>query len=603
MFPQEPAITVLRLPTRTDTYYYSKSINRFVGDPPSFFLRPRDALQRRYEALRAIFVDGDELEAVARRFGYEVASLRVLCSRFRNGDLDVFPAGVGPGRPAKPPSEALRDAVLDLRRQNLDMIEIARALPKRGLRASPQTVYLILRDAGVPRLPRRTRQERTETKPVAPEPPTIADVGELDLTAGRTMECRAPLLFLFAPLLARVGVDALAGAFPGTRMLPAAPSLRSLLALKLLSRPRKNHAAVLGDDAGYGAFAGLNVLPKTTSLSTYSYRVGPKPIRGFLEAWVRGYGKVDAWPGDSFNLDFHAIRHHGEEAVLEKNYVPRRSQRVKSVLTVFAQEHASTSLVYADANLLKRDQADQVVKFVEYWERVSGRRPRELVFDSKGTTHEGLAKLENLKVKFLTLRERRPKEIARVQAVPTSRWTRVTLEAPDRAYRHPRILDERVRVSGYPKRIRQVTAVDLGRPDPTFLLTNDMKSAPATLLLRYAKRAILENSIGEQVAFFHVDALSSDVRLKVDLDVTLSVIASNCYHWLARRLKGFESRTAATLWRTFLDRPGSIRIEKDAVVLRVRRFARAPTLIESQILDDPTPIPWLGGRRLKLELL
>ncbi|MGH9894787.1 MAG: transposase, partial [bacterium] len=410
----------------------------------------------------------------------------------------------------------------------------------------------------MPRLPRRTRKEREAPKPVPPLPPVAADVNELDLSVGRTVECRAPLLFLFAPLLGEVGLDSIVkqARFPGTRMLPAATSVDSLLALKLLGRPRKNHATTLGEDPGLGLFAGLNVLPKTTAVHSYSYRVGPKMIRTLREEWVRAYGRVDAWEGDSFNLDFHAIRPYGEESELEKNYVPRRSQRVKSVLTVFVQEHASTTLVYADANLLKTDQKDEVVRFIEYWQAVTGHSPRELVFDSKGTTLEGLAEVARRKVRFITLRERRPEEIQRVKALPASAWKRVTLEAPERAWRHPRILDERITLTDFPGKIRQITAIDLGRPEPTFLLTNDLKRSPVTLLGRYVKRAIVENSIGEQVAFFHLDALSSDVRLKVDLDVVLSVIASNCYHWLAQRLKGYERVTAGTLWTKFLDRPG-----------------------------------------------
>jgi hypothetical protein len=50
-----------------------------------FFLDPHEPLQRRYEALRAIFVEGSPLEQVAEQFGYRPAALRSLVSRFRTG--------------------------------------------------------------------------------------------------------------------------------------------------------------------------------------------------------------------------------------------------------------------------------------------------------------------------------------------------------------------------------------------------------------------------------------------------------------------------------------------------------------------------------------
>jgi len=39
----------------------------------------------------------------------------------------------------------------------------------------------------------------------------------------------------------------------------------------------------------------------------------------------------------------------------EKHYVPKRSQRTRSVLTFFAQDHASTEMVYANADVTKTD--------------------------------------------------------------------------------------------------------------------------------------------------------------------------------------------------------------------------------------------------------
>jgi hypothetical protein len=50
-----------------------------------FFLEPAESVHRRYEALRAIFVDGHPLDQVADRFGYRPAALRSLVSRFRSG--------------------------------------------------------------------------------------------------------------------------------------------------------------------------------------------------------------------------------------------------------------------------------------------------------------------------------------------------------------------------------------------------------------------------------------------------------------------------------------------------------------------------------------
>jgi hypothetical protein len=48
-----------------------------------FFLEPRQTFHRQYEALRAVFVEGQPLEPVAVRFGYKVSTLQSMVSRFR----------------------------------------------------------------------------------------------------------------------------------------------------------------------------------------------------------------------------------------------------------------------------------------------------------------------------------------------------------------------------------------------------------------------------------------------------------------------------------------------------------------------------------------
>ena len=574
-----------------------------IPDPLQFFRRPRHPLHRLYEALRAYYVDDLTAVEVARRYGYTPDSVRVLAVKFAHGKMAPFFRDSIRGRQPAPPDESLRKLVLSLRAQQLSILDIAERITEMGRRIDYTTVWRLLRAEGIGRLPKRTGAQRAAIPKLHPP---VADIAALNLTSGRSVPCRAPLLLLFAPLLANLDLDGVVrrARYPGSVMIPAPAALRSLLALKLLVRDRKSAVMPVADDEGFGLFAGLNVFPKTTFLSDYSYRTGPAPHRTLLRGIVRGRDRMAAYPSLSFNLDFHTIRHYGDrkKSFLEKDYVPRRSQSVASVVTAFAQEMESREMVYANANLLKREKADEVLQFVDYWKETTGKMPKELVFDSKMTTHAGLAELDRRKVRFLTLRERQPKEVARLRALPPASWQRVELDIEDRKYRTPRVVEERIEVDDYPGTIRQIAARDLGREAPTLVLTNDRRRRAATLLTRYARRALIENGLGEQVHHFHVDALSSDVRIKVDLDVVLSVVASGCYRWLARQLKGFESATAPTLWETFLDRPGRVELTREEVVLVIRRFSRAPVLLEAERHWKGIPVPWLEGRRVQLQI-
>ena len=151
--------------------------------------------------------------------------------------------------------------------------------------------------------------------------------------------------------------------------------------------------------------------------------------------------------------------------------------------------------------------------------------------------------------------------------------------------------------------MRQIVFDGLGHESPTFLLTND-RPEPLTarqVIETYARRNHIEHSLGEKITFFHLDCLSSEVRLNVDFDLTLTVVAALLYQRLADRLKGFADATPQTLFTKFVNTRGRIKIDRKEFVVYFAKRSHNPILKEAKF-DQPTaPVPWLGGKRLRLE--
>jgi len=146
-----------------------------------------------------------------------------------------------------------------------------------------------------------------------------------------------------------------------------------------------------------------------------------------------------------------------------------------------------------------------------------------------------------------------------------------------RCSRAPRIFDERIALRGYgDKPIRQLSILDLGHEDPTILLTNDLNATPSNLIARYAQRMLIENGIAEAIHFFHMDALSSMVALKVDFDLQLTLMASSWYRLFAQHLPENDHRsTAKVLFDNLLDVSGRVDIEERRIIVTlvlVRRW-------------------------------
>ena len=562
-----------------------------------YFSRPSEPAQRRYEALRAYFVDGLAASEVAARFGYSPANVHQMASDLRAGRAAFFrDSRPGPRGPRK--ADRVRDRVLALRAQDRSVEEIAAELTAVGTPVSAQTVWTILSAEGLERLARRPPGQRGA-------PPRLAAVKAQalrDWPAGTRVRCDHAGLFLLVPAIAELSLSQLASScgYPSTTVLSAWHSLGSLLLHKCARTPRASHAHALADDPGLALLMGLTALPKATHLGSYSYRVrrsSSERLLGAVTGRLRELGLATG--ADGFNLDFHAIRHHGTDVPLEKHYVPARSQRTRAVLTFFAQDHASQEMVYANAELTKAEQAREVIAFADYWQQIAGQDPGLLVFDSKLTTYKVLSELTERGIRWLTLRERGQKLIADLEALPDTDWKKVRIDRVGR-YREPEIHDALVKIKGINGPVRQLAVRNIGREHPTMLITNALDLTTKQLFARYAERMNIENELDAYIQGFHLNALSSGLPLNVDLDTTLTVIAGNLYRLLARRLTRYERATPDKLWRHFLDATGTVHATPDALTVELNIRTYHPVLIAAGLADQPTPIPWLNGRELRL---
>lgn len=422
----------------------------------------------------------------------------------------------------------------------------------------------------------------------------------LALTAKRSLRTRVAGAFLFLPLLTRLGFDRLVrdAGYPSSRMIPAVSALLSLLILKLLDKERRSHINDFNFDEALGLFAGLNIPPKKSFVTDYSYRTQRSQQEQLLAAWIAQLAPRMFPEPEAFNLDFHAIPFRGDPAGLDNHYLPLRGKAGPSVLTFFAQEQKSRVLCYANANLTRDDQSSEVLRFVNFWHDIAGRDPQWLYFDSKLTSYAELACLDERNISFVTIRRRGAAITRRLDHLPASAWQTAHLDIPKRLHKDIRYVDQTITVDDYPGSLRQVAVTGLGRERYSLFLSNNHAITPRDVVLRYTHRNGIEDGLGISVNFFHLDCLASEVRLNVDLDVALTVVANGCYRWLADQLHGFSKAKPKELYRKFVETAGRIEIGKHNITVHFDRRAHNPILREAQLDRDCPPIPWLCNRRL-----
>ena len=568
------------------------------------FQHPDSPAQRRYEICRAYFHERAPAGELARRFHLHVDSVRAIVRDFaRDPDLDALFPAAQPGRKSSPKRDAVHDRACELRRQGLTLADVHAALDHEGHTVSESYLFRILRRAGLD----TTRQRRPLPRPgeragdgsVVPE---VAAVQGLSLDEGRRFPTKVAGLFLLLPVLLDLDLPrAVAHAgLPGSEQIPPLQALLALLAPKLLGKRRVSHISDLGHDEGAGLFAGLNVLPKITYATDYSYKTERAMNERLIAAVIARTPLGD--PPLSFNLDFHAIPFRGNEPDLENHWVPTRNRALPAVMAFVAEAAGRRVLCYATANVLRAEADGMVPQFAEYWKEQTGRYPARLLFDSRATTYAGLSQLTQRQVGFITIRRRGSGMLARVGRLPADCWRRCQVTQAKGKRRQVSYVDEQVELDGYEGAVRQLIVTGLGHESPTFFLTNDhpQRQTAREVIQTYAKRNQVENRLGEQITFFHLDCLCSDVRLNVDFDLTLTVLADLIYRGLAGRLKGFEQASASKVFRKFVDTPGVIEITAEGIIVRLSKRAHNPLLKEAGLTQPTRAVPWLGDRCVQI---
>jgi len=566
----------------------------------TFFTHPKADWQRRYEALRASFVDCLPATAVADRFSYKPGYVRLLRHLFSTGKFD-FNEPPEQGKTARRRvTRQVRDKIRAWRERQLSAGEIAQLFWQENVEISVSTVARVLAEEGFEKLPRRTQLKIGLTIKGATVPAkaqTIA-IGSLD---GKDFESDTAGIFLFAPFLAQLGLEDVVreAGLPGTTAIPALNYLFSFLALKLLGNERYAHVGDHSFDPGLGLFAGLNSLPKCTMMSTYSYSLDEVHIERLQTAFVKRVGNLGLYSSKPVvNLDFHTLQHFGEESVLEKYWAGARNKVVKGALTLFAQDAESKLMLYTTPDILRAEADDQVLKFLSYWRKIRRGVEPTFIFDSRFTTYPKLSQLNAANVKFITLRRRGDKLIGGVDNI--EEWKRIHVPHAKRKFPNPLVHESTIQLRGYKGDVRQVIMRGNGHEKPAFIISNDFDAHIESLVSDYARRWRVENGIAEAVKFFHLNSMSSPILTKIHFDVALTMVADTLYTMLARKLRGFEDCDAPKLYRHFVRGKGSVSVKGSQVTVLFPRRAHNPILRGVPWENLPSSLTLPSGARLIL---
>lgn len=573
-----------------------------------YFSKPSNPTQVHYELVRSIIFNKENFEVVAKKFNMKLSYIKKLLYNYvkqiNNNINPFFPTRkTGPKKPRT--KENIINQIIELRKKGNSITDIRSILNSQNINISLVCINELLKREGYDRLSRRTRVNKQKSSS-----PTLCDIPKCkkinlkmhniwNTTKGGGLLCLLPLLEQI-----QINKCITAAGYPSTEQISNVQYIRSLIALKIIGNKRYGQDVVWAFDRGLGLFAYLNTLPKNASLSSYSTKTKRAMNKKFISLINKNLSPYFKEITD-INLDFAAIPHWGDLSLLEKNWKGSKNKMLKSILVLLAQNPDNGLLIYGDAEIKRKNQNDAILEFVDFWkDEYKGPPLKCLIFDSKFTTYANLDKLNKDDIKFITLRRRGKKILTIIDNVAECDWTSLELKNVKRKYKNLKIFESNVKLPDYEGEVRQILVTDNGREKPALIITNDFYTSTEKIVIKYARRWLIEKGIQEQIECFHLNNLSSSIVIKVDLDLTLTIVANNIYRLLASNLPGYENCQAKTLFNQFLDNSAKVEIipDKKEIHISLLKKRHLPILLNAEFIKSNLKISGLNKFLIKYSI-
>lgn len=565
--------------------------------PIDFFSNPNSIAQKQYEALRMFFVEKKQVTEIALRFGYTYRGLTTIIANFRkelknSNHKNLFFKELQRGR--KEVEQESKDIIISLRKKYYSVEDIKITLDSKGFKISEKSIYNIIHQQGFARLPRREKLTKKRLEPTGLK----ADKTVALSFAPESFKSSSAGVLCLLPYIKKYGISQIIASsdFPETKQISKQSSILAFIALKASNARRYTADDIWCMDRGLGLFAGLNVLPKAAWFSSYSHRVTRDMNLKFLKSLHANWQSLGLL-GDTSNLDFTTIPYWGDNEHLENNWSGKRGKALAGMLAVLAQDPDSGIIDYGDTNVMHKDESAVVLEFIDFYgkDKNGKRELKYLAFDSKFTNYENLRKLDDDGIKFVTIRRRGKNIVDRLNSLPQKEWKTIHVERAGNKKATIKVLDENVILKGYNKEIRQISITGHGKIKPATIITNDFDLTIEQVVRKYARRWIIEKSISEQIEFFHLNSVSSSMVIKVDFDLTMSIVTHNLFRIFASDLDRYKHIADQSVYEQFLDNAGDIKIEENKICVELKKKRTLPLILEKTNNFGQQKYDWLNN--------
>ena len=89
--------------------------------------------------------------------------------------------------------------------------------------------------------------------------------------------------------------------------------------------------------------------------------------------------------------------------------------------------------------------------------------------------------------------------------------------------------------------------------------------------------------------------------IKVDFDLTMSILAHNIYRLFAIDLEGYSHMTSQSIYEKFISNAADVEIKQQKITVKLKKKRNLPMVIENMNKFNEPKITWMNNFHLTFE--
>jgi len=355
-------------------------------------------------------------------------------------------------------------------------------------------------------------------------------------------------------------------------------------------------------DPGLAVLSGVARLPDQRIVHNWLASVKEEGVEAFQYHQGKKHAELGLMDGSEVSYDYHPIPYWGNRDDISEGWHPTRNRKMRVFKPMYAFDNLTRRYIYVRTWLSTSSPKEVIPLMVSRVREILRFDPLYHAFDREFYSAELFNILDGMEAVFVTMARNYPTIVRQMKDVNEEEF--------ENFCEGNEIADVYLDVNNYEGDMRFVVIKLVEEKRLVAVITSDKHTDPGELVKVYSRRFGVDLGFKSDIQPLNLDKLPGSDPHKANAGLAIKAQVHNVVTTFQEEVSGrFARMEIAGIMRKFLERPGTVKLEGDEIVVKLDYFKGQEALedmyenLTQKLANkgvDPR-IPWLNNHTLRIE--